>query len=34
LRTVIEASRSAALWNGNPAAGRQRVHDSMKQSAA
>ena len=34
LRTVIEASRSAALWHGNRIAGRKCVHDSMKQSAA
>jgi hypothetical protein len=34
LRTVIEASRSAALWQRNRLACRERADDSMKQSAA
>ena len=34
LRTVLEASRSAALWQRGPVGRRERAIDSMKQSAA
>ena len=34
LRTVIEASRSTALWADDRARASQQAADSMKQSAA